>query len=64
MKVVKFNISIFAVLAAAFACSACDTEKDEQCNCVDNKGNKQYISTVSQECSDLSTPTLRCYPAD
>lgn len=46
------------------AFSSCEKDND-RCNCVDNNSGEQSVVSVDdQECGDLSTSKLRCYPAD
>ncbi len=60
MKLVRVSL-----IAALVSCCFCSCEKDSgRCNCIDSTGEETQVSIDDQECSDLSTPKLKCYPAD
>lgn len=50
-------------LAASFCLLACDKDND-RCNCVDKDGENSVVDVEDQDCSDLSTDQLTCFPKD
>lgn len=57
---ITFILTFVSVIATLGSC-----EKDnDRCNCVDNNGEQSFVSVDDQECSDLSTSKVSCYPAD
>lgn len=59
----KYSL-FFALVAVAVSFASCEKDND-RCKCVDNNSGEQSIVSVDdQECGDLSTSKLSCYPSE
>lgn len=61
MLVNYLKVGLF--IAVPFIAAACEKDND-RCNCVEANGESSIVTVEDQECSDISTTTVKCYPAD